>query len=226
MRTGNRNGFTLIELLVVLAIIALLASMGIPNLLAGKATANEVAATATLRVLSSAQTQVQASAVVDWDDDGAGEFAYFGELAGTHSVRGTSLLITPPVLSAPLGYVTQSRVSKSGYLYQIFLPNAAGAGVAEDPNGGKADPTEVSANLCESIWCAYAWPATRGTSGSRAFFVNQAGDILRSQNRITMYSGSTATPQPDAAFTTPGSIAGPPAVGLIGTDGERWVARQ
>lgn len=226
MRTGNRSGFTLVELLLVLAVIAILASMGIPNLLAAKGSANEVAAIATLRTLSSAQTQIQASSVIDFDDDGAGEFGYFAELSGAVPVRGAGLAITPPILSRAFAAVAQSRVSKSGYLYQIFLPNAAGAGTAEDPTGGKADPTEVNADFCETVWCAYAWPASRGASGTRVFFVNQSGQILMCQNRTAVYSGSTSTPDPDAAFLTPGSIMGAPATGMIGVDGERWVTRQ
>ena len=43
---------------------------------------------------------------------------------------------TATILGATFQYVdANSRVNKSGYLFQIFLPDAAGAGVTEAANG-------------------------------------------------------------------------------------------
>ncbi|MCB9826272.1 MAG: DUF2950 family protein [Planctomycetes bacterium] len=54
-----------------------------------------------------------------------------------------------------------------------MVEGAAGAaldGAAEDPD------------LAETAWCAYAWPASYQQSGNRTFFVNQAGDVLATEN--------------------------------------------
>ena len=219
------KGFTLIELMIVVAIIAIIASIAIPNLLSARISANEAAAIATLRNLTSAQAQVQASDAIDEDNDGAGEYGSFGELSGVQNVRGMMNMITPSVLSGAFGILTNSQVSRSGYLYQIFLPDAAGAGVAENATGGITAGT-VDPNLCEVLWAAYAWPVNRQTSGNRAFFTNQAGDILQCQNDVATYSGTTTTPTADAAFTTAGLISGMVAVNTTGQDGERWTTIQ
>ena len=120
MRTKD-SGFTLIELMIVIAIIAIIAAIAIPNLLSARLNSNETAAIATLRNIISAEAQFQTTSRADENNNGVGEYGVCGEMSGSVGVRGNAIL-NPPVLSTAFRTVNANgEVSRSGYLYAMYL---------------------------------------------------------------------------------------------------------
>lgn len=192
------------------------------------ANANEAAAIATLKNICSAQAQCQASGVIDGNGNGAGEYGFFGELSGAVVVRNDekggvgNAKIVPPVLSFAFSKVKGSRVERSGYIFQIFLPAADGSAVGEAETGGAAGVT-IDPRRAETTWCAYAWPISEQT-GRRCFFVNQSGDVSATNNEAQGYAGVEKPPLPTAAFAkgSSGKLDAPMAANAEGGDGGHW----
>ncbi|HKX45218.1 MAG TPA: prepilin-type N-terminal cleavage/methylation domain-containing protein [Planctomycetota bacterium] len=232
-------GFTLIELMIVVAIIAIIASVAIPRLLSARLAANESAAISTLRSISSAQAQLQSSGAIDSDNDGGGEYGFFGELSGADFLRESNGavppapqlsadLLDPAMLSAAFGNVAASVVTRSGYVFQMWLPGpAVGAlvpGVAEAAGGGMGAVT--GPDNCEILWACYAWPLDANRTGNRVFMINQDGDIFSYNNRgAAVYDGVGAGPGFDAAYLVAGDMGSAIAnagAGQVGANGESW----
>jgi len=182
--------------------------------------ANELSAIATLRNVVSAQAQFQACGVVDCNQNGSGEYGTFAEMAAGAVLRGQKNKMNPPVLSLAFREPRNGRVTRSGYHYRIYLPDAKGGAVNE-----KDDSTRIDAKLAEVAWCAYAWPVKAGETGKHAFFINQMGDVLVVEAKG--YSGDKE-PSPYAAFAPDAegkpvtAITGATVIGKKASDGRVW----
>ena len=190
-----------------------------PSIKKARRSANHSAAIATLRNVTSAQAQLQATARVDTDNDGTGEYGGFREMSGAAAGRMSSALV-PPVLSGAFRTLnSHGEATRSGYQFRFYLPGPRGAGIGE-PTEGFTNASGVDSDLAETTWCAYAWPTDANASGSKVYFMNQAGDVLMTED--PRYSGPGNGPQPDAAFIKGGAITGKTAVGREGNDGNVW----
>ena len=186
--------------------------------------ANEAAAIATLRALTSAEAVTMDAVLIDIDGDGAGEYAYLGEMAGTAPLRGGTDVAVPEILSASLGAVSAKGVAtKNGYHLRVFLPGAPAG--RRYPGLAEGDRHAPDADAAEVLWCAYAWPVDAGTTGMRVFFVNQEGDLLETANADHAYSSEARGPKFDAAFSSesPRDMGTRTAIeGRSANDGRHW----
>ena len=232
-KSNWKSGFTLVELMVTVAILSILAAASVPSLVSSKIAANETTAIGNLRELASAQSQFWSGAAIDDDLDGMGEYGFFAELAGSTPLNGRAngngivTPLDPPILSTRFGIVdANGRTTSSGYVYQIYLPNAAGTGVPEGAGGG---PTGAeNANNCELYWCAYAFPIVSGASGNRVFFVDQRSEIFQSRMDSVRYDDTLGAPTWDAALSAVGGTMSDPVAigGLASQDTNSWTPVQ
>jgi len=212
---------------VVLAVAGIGGAVMIPEIRSSILNANESAAIAALKNLSSAQSQLQASGMLDRNGDGNGEYGYFAELSGAVRLPGKDEALHPPLLSQTYRKVVDGRLERSGYLFAMILPDAQLQAVWEGPNGGRAGQEgSVDPGHAETAWGCYAWPASQGRSGKRTFFINQSGDILATNGRDDFkYDGTRLPVAPDAAFARSSGrhMASAVAANTVGNDGNIWV---
>lgn len=210
---------------VVGALLASAGVVGVGNLRSANLNGNESAAIATLKNISSAQAQCQACGAIDVNGNECGEYGFLGELAGQVATR-AGKRIDPPVLSSAFGNVAASRVERSGYVFQLFLPGRDQMGIAEDATGGDpGNDNGVDAGRAEILWCCYAWPRSYGWSGKRTFFVNQSGDLLATNAAAVAYDGDRSPCSCPAAFAASASVSMSAimAANTVGHDGNFWV---
>jgi len=61
-----------------------------------------------------------------------------------------------------------------------------------------------------------------GESGQRAFFINQAGDVLAAPNSDGIYSGAGKAPSATAAYVAATGMAAGLAANRKGADKQKW----
>lgn len=135
---------------------------------------------ASLQNLNAAQAQFVDRRAIDLDDDGVGEFGSFPELAGAVIPRGANACLQPPVLSPSFTHAPDGIVTRSDYLYRIYLPTRTGWSALDSAPALRA----VDADRAEREWRAFAWPAIGKDSTQRAFFTDQSGDVWACDNLL------------------------------------------
>jgi type IV pilus assembly protein PilA len=145
----NDKGFTLIELLIVVAVIGVIAAIAISGLLRARIAGNEASAIGTMRTIVSAQA--------DYSNANSGYAADLSALAT--ACPG----MTSPWISSD---IDANGVTKNGYTFTV-APGAGGVPGRLDCNG---NPTTTT-------FYGTAIPIGVGSSGNRAFAINQGSAI-------------------------------------------------
>lgn len=185
---------------------------------------DETRVKALLLELHAAQERFANDKVVNLDGDGVGEFGTLQELAGTLPPRAADGKRTQPVpkpyVPQELGAVDDRGEARIGaYLVKVFLVSTTGAAVHETKGAYAAGDAELHVNLCESTWCAYAWPAVDAKLPT--FCIDTLGTRVRA---AAAYVGAGEGPEPGAAFAGGGleRTTGFIVVGGTGQDGREW----
>ena len=135
-----------------------------------------------------------------------------------------------PVVLKPKGSTWRTKRTQGGgclYDYAAHPLNLLNwyFGQAEGASGAGGNAS-WDADNSEIFWSCYGFPVDDGTTGNRAFFVNQRGEIIQTKMTAATYN-QTAGPEWNAALSG-GSTMGDP-LGLnnnAAVDGNTWTAVQ
>ncbi len=199
--------------------------------------ANEANAIRTLEKIAAAEQMFRDAVDIDTNCDRQGEYGYFAELAGTRPMRvssncqpaaGSSAdILAHPLLPTAFGQLPGPPtnqgflVSYKGYYFQIWLAGSTVGGIVsairEDLTGGKMAPPYPDPGNGARFFIGYAWPIDHGTSGIRAFCINQRGFVLECANEGSApFDGLYGMPWFDEALSDIGDLNSPLRVGVPG----------
>lgn len=163
--SDRERGFSLIELLVVAGIMLILAAIVVPNMTRARVVSNEASAVNTLRILYLAEIQYSTAYNGSYSEN----LNVLGPPPSGQTAAYTAAGLVDTVLAARQSG-QPSTFTKNGYVFTYT------------PNGTYPNVKTYTVN---------ADPMSRGSTGSRSFFVNHEG-----VTRYNETAAATATDPP------------------------------
>jgi len=170
-------------------------------------------------------------AAYDQDADGIGEYGLLGELAGELIPRQCTKRIGKPYLSKIFytgGKNGKGYVESGGYRIVLYLPTDGSGKAGDDKtlggtmsSPGKICEDAAGIDMQELHFACYAWPKVAGSTGRRAFFVNETGKLYATDMRKARYSGDNMPPA-SAAYSGLTFQDQPSKSKYKGNDGNIW----
>lgn len=145
--------------------------------------ANEGLAIATLKSFSTSQILFQASAMIDTNNNGVGEFGFIQELAGE---KGRLIEPQSPLVSSSLMPDKNGIATKAGYHFCVYLPGSEGyKNAISETMTMLPTKNKEAAKLQEKHYIFYAWPVKYEKTGKYTFCITENNKVYSSDIKST-----------------------------------------
>lgn len=202
-----RKGAVFIEASTLVVVSLLIGFVGAPMWVEHKIGKNERSAIAMLRRIAADEACFKKERLNDMNSNRVGEYGFLSDLVRLRPVQIDPETQELAEVSRYCGVDCRDGIlTRDGYHFLIYLPDAKGRGNAFAPECCIGRPINAEdAEADEQAWCCYAWPVRYGTTGKRTFFINQSGEIhatdqIEGVRGNTPYSAKDRVPDPEAAF--------------------------
>ncbi|MCU0723639.1 MAG: hypothetical protein MUC63_08495 [Planctomycetes bacterium] len=161
-------------------LFSLVLAIALPGLLRSRISSGETTGPGSpLKALCAGEDQFRNQALVDQDLNGAGEYGFLSELAGTAPCRGAEAPLSgTPFVPAEFGNIDAKGVgSKAGWCFKVYLPGGPDSAL-EEARDARLAKNPAASPLQQACFVAYAWPMKTGRTGTLLGVIDPRGQVF------------------------------------------------